>query len=69
MEESREQHRLPDEEVQSRLRAIHEAVERFRALPVIGPALTDEDFYDEDGMPREDGIDLSMTDVKSALAP
>jgi len=43
---------VDDREVQQRLRAIHEAVERFHALPVIGPTLTDDDLYDEDGFPK-----------------
>jgi hypothetical protein len=39
-------------EVQRRLAAIADAVERFNALPVVGPMLTDEDLYDEDGLPK-----------------
>lgn len=39
-------------EVQRRLAAIQDAVERFNALPVIGPLLTDDDLYDEDGLPK-----------------
>ncbi|HEX5775838.1 MAG TPA: type II toxin-antitoxin system VapB family antitoxin [Caulobacteraceae bacterium] len=32
--------------------AVREIVERFKALPKVGPMLTDEDLYDEDGLPR-----------------
>jgi hypothetical protein len=43
-----------DEEarVQDRLRIIRESVERFNALPIVGPLLTDDDLYDEDGLPK-----------------
>jgi hypothetical protein len=34
-----------------RLAAIRAASRKFRDLPVVGPRLTDDDFYDEDGMP------------------
>jgi hypothetical protein len=39
-------------EVQRRLSKIRDAVERFNALPVVGPLLTDDDLYDEDGLPK-----------------
>lgn len=32
--------------------AVEEAVRRFQALPIIGPLLTDDDFYNEDGLPK-----------------
>ncbi|HEV2365378.1 MAG TPA: type II toxin-antitoxin system VapB family antitoxin [Caulobacteraceae bacterium] len=35
-----------------RERAMQATVARFQALPRIGPPLTDEDLYDEDGLPR-----------------
>jgi len=35
-----------------RMAAIRDAVERFNALPVVGPLLTDDDLYDEDGFPK-----------------
>lgn len=38
--------------IEERRRRVDEIVERFNSLPVIGPELTDEDLYDEDGMPR-----------------
>ncbi|HXJ38416.1 MAG TPA: type II toxin-antitoxin system VapB family antitoxin [Bryobacteraceae bacterium] len=31
---------------------IHELQARLKALPVLGPPLTDADLYDEDGLPR-----------------
>jgi len=43
---------VDEQEFQHRLRAIDEAVERFHALPIIGPLLTDTDLYDDDGLPR-----------------
>jgi antitoxin VapB len=39
-------------EVQRRLALINEAVERFNALPIVGPLLTDDDLYDEDGFAK-----------------
>ena len=39
-------------EVQRRLAAVRAIVERFNALPVVGPLLTDDDLYDEDGLPK-----------------
>jgi len=38
--------------VQRRLAAVRDIVERFNALPVVGPLLTDADIYDEDGLPK-----------------
>jgi hypothetical protein len=38
--------------VQRRIAAINAAVEQFNALPVLGPPLTDDDLYDEDGLPK-----------------
>ena len=40
------------QDYETRLAAIREISRRFRNLPVVGPTLTDEDFYDEDGLPR-----------------
>ncbi len=31
---------------------IRRLVEEFNALPVVGPMLTDDDLYDEDGFPK-----------------
>jgi hypothetical protein len=39
-------------EVQRRLAAARRIVAEFNALPVIGPLLTDDDLYDEDGFPK-----------------
>ncbi|MCX6594540.1 MAG: type II toxin-antitoxin system VapB family antitoxin [Acidobacteria bacterium] len=36
----------------ARLARADEALKRFRQLPRIGPLLTDDDFYDEDGLPK-----------------
>ena len=35
-----------------RLDAIQDISRKFRDLPVVGPRLTDDDLYDEDGLPR-----------------
>jgi hypothetical protein len=43
---------VDEQAFQRRMRAIDEAVERFHALPVVGPSLKDDDLYDEDGLPR-----------------
>ena len=42
--------RLSD--IEERRRAVHDIVERLHQLPIVGPMLTDEDLYDEDGMPK-----------------
>ncbi|MGE5501488.1 MAG: type II toxin-antitoxin system VapB family antitoxin [Ignavibacteriales bacterium] len=39
-------------EVQRKLAAVREIVERFKALPKTGEMLTDEDLYGPDGLPR-----------------
>ncbi|MBR7621341.1 type II toxin-antitoxin system VapB family antitoxin [Phenylobacterium sp. 20VBR1] len=39
-------------EIDRRRRAVDEILRRFREAPVIGPVLTDDDFYDEDGLPK-----------------
>ncbi len=39
-------------EVQRKIAAAEEIVRHFQSLPVIGPPLTDDDFYDKDGLPR-----------------
>ena len=41
-----------DAEIQQRLAAIKDISRRIRELPIVGPAITDEDLYDADGMPR-----------------
>lgn len=39
-------------EVQRKIAAAEEIVRHFQSLPIIGPLLTDDDFYDEDGLPK-----------------
>lgn len=39
-------------DIETRLQAVRETVRRFQALPIVGPLLTDDDFYDEDGLPK-----------------
>ena len=39
-------------EFERRLAAIKDISRRGRELPIIGPTPTDDDFYDEDGLPR-----------------
>ncbi len=41
-----------DGDVEQRRQAVEEAVRRFRNLPIVGPMLTDDDFYDENGLPK-----------------
>ncbi len=40
-----------EEAVSAKRAALREIRERLKALPRIGPVLTDADFYDEDGLP------------------
>lgn len=39
-------------EVQRKIAAVEDIVRRFNALPTVGPLLTDDDLYDEDGFPK-----------------
>jgi hypothetical protein len=39
-------------DIAERRRGVEEAVRRFNALPVVGLLLSDDDFYDEDGLPK-----------------
>ncbi len=41
-----------EETVEARRAAVREIVQQIRKLPVVGPSLTDDDLYDEDGLPR-----------------
>jgi hypothetical protein len=43
---------MKEAEVQRKLAAVKRLVDEFNALPVIGPLLTDEDLYDENGFPK-----------------
>jgi hypothetical protein len=38
--------------IEQRRREIRRIVEEFNSLPRIGPTLTDDDLYDEDGLPK-----------------
>ncbi len=38
--------------IEERRRAVDDIVKRFNELPRVGPILTDDDLYDEDGMPK-----------------
>ena len=38
-------------EIEAKLAAVEEIVAHFNSLPIIGPLLTDDDIYDEDGLP------------------
>ena len=53
---AREREARPDEarraEIERKIAAVNEIVREFNALPVLGPLLTDDDIYDEDGLPR-----------------
>ena len=39
-------------DIQERSRAISEIVRRLHESPIVGPPLTDDDLYDENGLPR-----------------
>jgi hypothetical protein len=41
-----------EREVERRIANVRAIVARFRALPKLGPPLTDDDLYDKDGLPR-----------------
>jgi hypothetical protein len=45
-----EEHRQAD--IAVRRKAVEEIVAHFNSLPIVGPLLTDNDFYDEDGLPK-----------------
>lgn len=53
---AREREARPDEarraEIERKIAALNEIVREFNALPVLGPLLTDDDIYDEDGLPK-----------------
>ena len=53
---AREREARPDEarraEIERKIAAVNEIVREFNALPVLGPLLTDDDIYDEDGLPK-----------------
>ncbi len=39
-------------DIDVRRQAVEEIVAHFNSLPIVGPLLTDDDFYDEDGLPK-----------------
>jgi hypothetical protein len=39
-------------EIQRKIAAVNKIVAHFQALPIVGPLLTDDDLYDEDGLPK-----------------
>lgn len=39
-------------EIRGKIAAANETVRRFQALPIIGRMPTDDDLYDEDGLPK-----------------
>ena len=39
-------------EIEAKLAAVEEIVAHFNSLPIIGPLLTDDDIYDEEGLPK-----------------
>ncbi|CAN5402011.1 hypothetical protein BH09PSE1_BH09PSE1_10820 [soil metagenome] len=39
-------------EVQRKIAAANEIVRHFQALPILGPIPTDDDLYDQDGLPK-----------------
>lgn len=41
-----------ENDIEARRQAVEEIVAHFNSLPIIGPLLTDDDFYDEDGLPK-----------------
>jgi hypothetical protein len=41
-----------DAELTARLAKVDEIVDRFNRRPIVGPILTDDDLYDEDGLPK-----------------
>jgi len=51
-EDLKRQDLAKDAEVQRKLTRVRDLVEEFAALPKTGEMLTDEDLYDEDGLPR-----------------
>ena len=38
--------------IQAKIAAVEEIVREFNALPILGPLLTDDDIYDENGLPK-----------------
>jgi len=43
---------VSEQERDRKLQAMRDAVARIQELPIVGPLLTDDDLYDEDGLPK-----------------
>jgi hypothetical protein len=43
---------LAEQERAEQLRKADETLARIRKLPIVGPLLTDDDLYDEEGFPK-----------------
>ncbi|QYF87719.1 type II toxin-antitoxin system VapB family antitoxin [Brevundimonas sp. PAMC22021] len=39
-------------EINRKIAAAKQIIAEFNALPIVGPMLTDDDIYDEDGLPK-----------------
>ena len=39
-------------EIDRKIATAEAIVAHFQSLPILGPLLTDDDFYDEDGLPK-----------------
>ncbi|HEV7351646.1 MAG TPA: type II toxin-antitoxin system VapB family antitoxin [Brevundimonas sp.] len=39
-------------DIDRRRKAVEEIVAHFNSLPIVGPLLTDDDLYDEHGLPK-----------------
>ena len=48
----RRQGSIRDAGFEERLAAIKDISRRIRELPIVGPMMTDDDLYDEDGLPK-----------------
>lgn len=44
--------RARDAEIERKMAEVREIIAHFQSLPIVGPLLTDDDLYDEDGLPK-----------------
>jgi hypothetical protein len=44
--------RASSDDQEKKRRAVAAVLDRIRRLPIVGPVLTDDDLYDEDGLPK-----------------
>jgi hypothetical protein len=44
--------RTAGDDQEKKRRAVAAALEKFANAPIVGPTLTDEDLYDDDGLPK-----------------